>query len=99
MTFDYVRKSGSTQTLALPVAFKRMEDRVNVVGRIIRMAPKDSHLCVIPSPVNMMEYHSCDYVTLHGKRAFADVIRVANCLALKWRSESNFNMEVFLFHI
>ena len=67
MSSNCVQKSGSTQTLALLVAFKRMEDSVNVVGRIIRMAPKDSHLCVIPSPVNMMGYHSCNYVTLHAK--------------------------------
>lgn len=48
-------------------------NRMSVVGRIQRMALNDLHPCVISSSLsvdkslNMMKYHSCDYIMLQSR--------------------------------
>lgn len=53
-----------------------------------KMIPIEPHPYIILSPgvwtepMNMKKYHPSDYIVLHGKRSFADVIEVPNQLTL-----------------
>ena len=51
---------------------------VCVLGGILRRLTKFPSLT--PRSVNMMRYYTHGYVTLHGKRDFADVIKVTTQL-------------------